>query len=113
MSEVASVVGENEQAPKRKRIVLFGIDANTIPYMKVSLRNSLIGLFSTTLGYFLFTSNLRKGVRIGSLAFIGTYFGTTFYLGYKDYNRYLRTVEKIKNNEVLYTDGSLSLDDSD
>ena len=35
------------------------------------------------------------------------------YLGFRDYNRYLSTVQKIKNNEVLYTEGSIQLDDSD
>lgn len=43
---------------QRKRVVLFGIDANTIPYMRVSLRNSLIALFSSSMGYFLFTSKI-------------------------------------------------------
>ncbi|XP_078313518.1 uncharacterized protein LOC111131424 [Crassostrea virginica] len=113
MPEAASVVSEGEQNTKRKRVVLFGIDANTIPYMRISLRNSLVALFSTSMGYFLFTSNLRRGVLVGALSFTGTYFGTSLYLGFRDYNRYLSTVQKIKNNEVLYTEGSIQLDDSD
>ncbi|XP_052700136.1 uncharacterized protein LOC128177467 [Crassostrea angulata] len=113
MSEVASVVHEGEKNTKRKRVVIFGIDANTIPYMRVSLRNSLIALFSSSMGYFLFTSNLRKGVLVGSISFVGTYFGTSLYLGYRDYDRYRKYVQKIKNNEVLYTEGSIQLDDSD
>nr|XP_022334651.1 uncharacterized protein LOC111131424 [Crassostrea virginica] len=75
---------------------LFGIDANTIPYMRISLRNSLVALFSTSMGYFLFTSNLRRGVLVGALSFTGTYFGTSLYLGFRDYNRYLSTVQKLK-----------------
>jgi hypothetical protein len=35
------------------------------------------------------------------------------YFAYNDYNRYLKAVEAIKNKEVLFTDGSIQLDDSD
>ncbi|XP_056020689.1 uncharacterized protein LOC125652369 [Ostrea edulis] len=113
MSDIASVIHEGEEKSKRKRIVLFGYDANTIPYLKMSLRNSTIALLSTSMGFFLLTSNLRRGVIVGMFTSLSTYVGTTMYFAYNDYNRYLRTAEAIKNNEVLFTDGSVQLDDSD
>lgn len=41
------------------------------------------------------------------------FFICRLYLGYRDYDRYRKYVQKIKNNEVLYTEGSIQLDDSD
>lgn len=43
----------------------------------------------------------------------GFFFFSRLYLGYRDYDRYRKYVQKIKNNEVLYTEGSIQLDDSD